>query len=55
VHEAPLLNYLKDTGIKVGLLVNMKYPKVKIKRMVFELPEGPDPFLAEQACPPSRA
>jgi GxxExxY protein len=44
VHEAQLLNYLKGTGMKVGLLVNMKYPKAEIKRMVFELPEGPDHF-----------
>ena len=44
VHEAQLLNYLKGTGIKVGLLVNMKYPKAEIKRMVFDLPEGPDYF-----------
>ena len=42
VHEAQMLNYLKATGIKVGLLVNMKYPKAEIKRMVFDLPEGHD-------------
>jgi GxxExxY protein len=42
VHEAQLLNYLKVTGVKVGLLVNMKYPKAEIKRMVFDLPEGHD-------------
>jgi GxxExxY protein len=40
VHQAQLLNYLKATGIKVGLLVNMKYPKAEIKRMVLNLPEG---------------
>ena len=44
VHEAQMLNYLKATGIKVGLLVNMKYPKAEIKRMVLELPEGHDSF-----------
>jgi GxxExxY protein len=44
VHEAQLLNYLKGTGIKVGLLVNMKFPKAEIKRMVFDLPEGLVPF-----------
>jgi hypothetical protein len=42
VHEAQLLNYLKATGIKINLLVNMKYPKAEIKRMVFDLPEGRD-------------
>ena len=42
VHEAQLLNYLKATGIRVGLLVNFKHPKAEIKRMVLGLPEGPD-------------
>ena len=39
VHEAQLLNYLKATGIRVGLLVNFKHRKAKIKRMVRNLPE----------------
>jgi len=30
VHEAQLLNYLKATGIKVGLLINFTYPKAQI-------------------------
>ena len=34
VHEAQLLNYLKATGCKVGLLVNFSYPKAEIKRFV---------------------
>ena len=34
VDEAQLLNYLKATGYKVGLLVNFKYPKAEIKRFV---------------------
>ena len=42
VHQAQLLNYLKATGIRVGLLVNFKHPKAEIKRMVLDLPEGPD-------------
>jgi GxxExxY protein len=40
VHEAQLLNYLKATGIRVGLLVNFKHPKAEIKRLVLNLPEG---------------
>lgn len=32
VHEAQLLNYLKATGYKVGLLVNFEHPKAVIKR-----------------------
>ena len=34
VHEAQLLNYLKATGYKIGLLVNFKHPKAEIKRFV---------------------
>lgn len=42
IHEAQLLNYLKATGMKIGLLINFKYPKADIKRFVLNLPEGPD-------------
>jgi GxxExxY protein len=35
VHEAQILNYLKATGKKVGLLVNFASPKATIKRFVF--------------------
>ena len=34
-HEAQLLNYLKATGIKVGLLLNFGPQGVQVKRMVF--------------------
>ena len=40
IHEAQLLNYLKATGLKIGLLVNFKHQKADIKRMVLNLPEG---------------
>ena len=53
IHEAQLLNYLKATGIQVGILVNFKHPKAEIKSlpaialaqarragMVLNLPEG---------------
>ena len=39
IHEAQLLNYLKATGIKLGILVNFKQTKAEIKRMVLDLPE----------------
>ena len=39
LHEAQILNYLKATGLQVGLLVNFKYPKAEIKRMVLGLNE----------------
>ena len=44
IHEAQLLNYMKATGIQVGILVNFRHPKAQIRRMVLNLPEGPDPF-----------
>jgi GxxExxY protein len=50
IHEAQLLNYLKATGIKVGLLVNFKYPRAEIKRMVLDLPEGPDSQLLARSA-----
>jgi GxxExxY protein len=35
-HRAQLLNYLKATGLKVGLLVNFgSHPKAEIERLVF--------------------
>ncbi len=34
IHEAQLLNYLKASGFKIGLLVNFTYPKAEIKRFV---------------------
>ena len=33
--EAQLLNELKSTGVKVGLLINFGRTKVEFKRMVF--------------------
>ena len=34
-HEAQLMNYLKATGLSVGLLLNFGRPKLGIKRMVW--------------------
>lgn len=34
VHESQLLNYLKATGLRVGLLINFGRPKVQWKRLV---------------------
>jgi len=35
VHQAQLLNYLKATGVRVGLILNFGTPRLGIKRMVF--------------------
>ncbi len=42
IHEAQLLNYLKATGLSIGMLVNFRHPKAEIKRLVHNLPEGHD-------------
>ena len=34
IHEAQLLNYLKASGYKIGLLVNFTHPKAENKRFV---------------------
>ena len=34
IHEAQILNYLKATDFKIGLLVNFTHPKAVIKRFV---------------------
>jgi len=33
-HEAQLLNYLKATDNRIGMLVNFSYPRATIKRLV---------------------
>ena len=35
IHEVQIVNYLKATGVEVGLLINFG-PSVKIKRKVFD-------------------
>ena len=42
IHEAQLLNYLKATGLNIGMLVNFRHPKAEIKRLVYNLSEGHD-------------
>jgi GxxExxY protein len=34
VHRAQVLNYLKVSGIRVGLLLNFARPKLKFERFV---------------------
>ena len=34
IHEAQILNYLRATEIKIGLLVNFTHPKAEVKRFV---------------------
>ena len=46
IDEARLHNYLKDTGFKVGLLINFGTTKIEIKRIVkqdpWNTPNGKD-------------
>jgi GxxExxY protein len=35
IHKAQLLNYLRATGIRIGLLLNFGTPKLGVRRMVF--------------------
>ena len=42
IHEAQLLNYLRATGTKIGILVNFKHTRAEIKRMVLDLAENRD-------------
>lgn len=34
IHEAQVLNYLKATGVRVGLILNFGTPRLGIKRLV---------------------
>jgi GxxExxY protein len=42
IHEAQLVNYLKATGIDIGLLLNFGEQRVEVKRKLRVLPEGDD-------------
>jgi len=37
IHEVQLLNYLKATGLEIGLLINFGY-SVVVKRKIFKKP-----------------
>jgi GxxExxY protein len=43
VHEVQLVNYLKATGIDVGLLLNFAERQVEVKRKLRVLPDGDTP------------
>jgi GxxExxY protein len=34
IHEAQLMNYLKASGVHVGLLINFGRPKLQYRRLV---------------------
>ncbi|MFV9690656.1 MAG: GxxExxY protein [Desulfobacteria bacterium] len=51
IHEAQILNYLKATGFKVGMLINFKHPKADIKRLVMNLPEGQGTNCGDKSSP----
>ena len=35
IHEAQVLNYLKATGLSVGLLLNFGAPRLELQRLIF--------------------
>lgn len=39
IHEAQLLNYLRATGLTIGLLINFKHTKAEIRRLVWSAEE----------------
>jgi GxxExxY protein len=39
IHLAQCINYLKATGLQLGLLINFYHPKVEIKRVAYRLAE----------------
>jgi GxxExxY protein len=41
VHEAQLVNYLRATGVDVGILLNFADAKVEVRRKLRFLPDGP--------------
>jgi GxxExxY protein len=43
IHEVQLVNYLKATGIDVGLLLNFGDQRVEVRRKLRVLPEADDP------------
>ena len=51
IHEAQIMNYLKATGIPIGLLVNFKHSKTEIKRFIFSPPLGAREYVAGQSRP----
>jgi GxxExxY protein len=34
IHEAQLINYLRATGIRIGLILNFGQPRLGIRRLV---------------------
>jgi GxxExxY protein len=42
IHEAQLVNYLKATGIDVGLLINFGDQRVEVRRKLRNLPGSDD-------------
>jgi GxxExxY protein len=34
IHEAQIINYLKATGVKLGIIINFAKPKLEYKRIV---------------------
>jgi len=47
IHEAQVINYLKATGIEIGLLINFG-PRPEFKRIIFNKERNPRKSVAEK-------
>ncbi|MFM8719559.1 MAG: GxxExxY protein, partial [Chthoniobacterales bacterium] len=44
-HVAQMLGYLNITGLPLGLLLNFRYRKLQIKRVILGAAEEPEPLV----------
>jgi GxxExxY protein len=48
IHEVQLMNYLKATGVEVGLLINFGNDRIEVRRKALQLP----PLSSDPVNPP---
>ena len=51
VHEAQVLNYLKATGLSIGLLLNLGAPRLEFRRLIFSSHLRPSASSADNSSP----